>query len=192
MKKHMSISVVRKWSRIVHRDLSYLFAGVLIVYAVSGIFLNHKRDFNSDYLIKLKKYDIARSLPASQDGYDEALVKSLLEPLEEDGNYTKHYFPSENTMKVFLKGGSSLTVNTRTGAAQYESVKKRPILGSLNRLHYNPSKNWTVFSDIFAACLIVITITGLVMVKGKKGLWGRGGIELSAGIAIPLLFIFFL
>jgi len=172
----------------VHRDLSYLFAGVLIVYAVSGICLNHKRDFNSDYLIKLKKYDIARSLPASQDGYDEALVKSLLEPLEEDGNYTKHYFPSENTMKVFLKGGSSLTVNTRTGAAQYESVKKRPILGSLNRLHYNPSKNWTVFSDIFAACLIVITITGLVMVKGKKGLW----IELSVGIAIPLLFIFFL
>lgn len=175
-----------------HRDLSYLFAGVLIVYAVSGICLNHKRDFNSDYLIKLKKYDIARSLPASQDGYDEALVKSLLEPLEEDGNYTKYYFPSENTMKVFLKGGSSLTVNTRTGAAQYESVKKRPILGSLNRLHYNPSKNWTVFSDIFAACLIVITITGLVMVKGKKGLWGRGGIELSVGIAIPLLFIFFL
>ena len=192
MKKHMSISVVRKWSRIVHRDLSYLFAGVLIVYAVSGICLNHKRDFNSDYLIKLKKYDIARSLPASQDGYDEALVKSLLEPLEEDGNYTKHYFPSENTMKVFLNGGSSLTVNTRTGAAQYESVKKRPILSSLNRLHYNPSKNWTVFSDIFAACLIVITITGLVMVKGKKGLWGRGGIELSVGIAIPLLFIFFL
>lgn len=175
-----------------HRDLSYLFAGVLIVYAVSGICLNHKRDFNSDYLIKLKKYDIVRSLPASQDGYDEALVKSLLEPLEEDGNYTKHYFPSENTMKVFLKGGSSLTVNTRTGAVQYESVKKRPILGSLNHLHYNPSKNWTVFSDIFAACLIVITITGLVMVKGKKGLWGRGGIELSVGIAIPLLFIFFL
>ena len=70
MKKHMSISVVRKWSRIVHRDLSYLFAGVLIVYAVSGICLNHKRDFNSDYLIKLKKYDIARSLPASQDGYE--------------------------------------------------------------------------------------------------------------------------
>lgn len=49
-----------------------------------------------------------------------------------------------------------------------------------------------MFSDIFAACLIVITITGLVMVKGKKGLWGRGGIELSVGIAIPLLFIFFL
>ena len=189
MKKHMSISVVRKWSRIVHRDLSYLFAGVLIVYAVSGICLNHKRDFNSDYLIKLKKYDIARSLPASQDGYDEALVKSLLEPLEEDGNYTKHYFPSENTMKVFLNGGSSLTVNTRTGAAQYESVKKRPILSSLNRLHYNPNRNWTIFSDIFAVSLIVITLTGLVMLKGRKGFWGRGGIEFAAGILIPLAFI---
>ena len=118
MKKHMSISVVRKWSRIVHRDLSYLFAGVLIVYAVSGICLNHKRDFNSDYLIKLKKYDIARSLPASQDGYDEALVKSLLEPLEEDGNYTKHYFPSENTMKdaLYLEVSTvCITTRRKTG-----------------------------------------------------------------------------
>ena len=29
------------------------------------------------------------------------------------------------------------------------------------------------------------------MLKGKKGLWGRGGIELAIGILIPLLFIFF-
>lgn len=192
MGKNTTMSGLRKWSRTIHRDLSYLFAGALLVYAVSGICLNHKRDFNSDYVIKLEKYDITQPLPASREGYDEKFVKSLLGPLKEDGNYTKHYFPSENTMKVFLKGGSSLTVNTESGAAQYESVKKRPILGSLNRLHYNPSKNWTVFSDIFAAGLIVITVTGLMMVKGKKGLWGRGGIELAAGIIIPLLFIFFL
>lgn len=186
------MSAVRKWSRDIHRDLSYLFAGALLVYAVSGICLNHKRDFNSDYVIKLEKYDIQQTLPATREGYTESFVKNLLEPLGEDGNYTKHYFPSENTMKVFLKGGSSLIVNTENGAAQYESVKKRPVLGSLNRLHYNPSKNWTLFSDIFAAGLIIITVTGLVMVKGGKGLWGRGGIELAVGIAIPMLFIFFL
>lgn len=92
-------------------------------------------------------------------------------------------------MKVFIKGGSSLTVNTETGEAYYESVKKRPILSSFNRLHYNPNRNWTIFSDIFAVSLIVITLTGLVMLKGRKGFWGRGGIEFAAGILIPLAFI---
>ena len=92
-------------------------------------------------------------------------------------------------MKVFIKGGSSLLVNTTTGEAYYESVKKRPVLSSLNRLHYNPSRNWTIFSDIFAFSLIIITLTGIFMVKGKKGLRGRGGIELLLGIFIPLAFI---
>ena len=29
------------------------------------------------------------------------------------------------------------------------------------------------------------------MLRGPKGLWGRGGIELLAGILIPVLFMFF-
>ena len=33
---------VRKWSRTLHRDLSYVFSGVLLVYAMSGFMLNHK------------------------------------------------------------------------------------------------------------------------------------------------------
>ena len=48
------------------------------------------------------------------------------------------------------------------------------------------------FSDIFAASLLVITLTGLVMVPGRNGLRGRGGIELAAGIAVPILFLLFL
>ena len=162
----------RKWCHILHRDLSFFFAGVILIYAFSGIMLNHKRDFNSDYSITQKEY-----------------VLDLLDDLGERNNYTQHYFPKENTMKVFIKGGSSLTVNTETGEAYYESVKKRPILSSLNRLHYNPNRNWTIFSDIFAVSLIVITLTGLVMLKGRKGFWGRGGIEFAAGILIPLAFI---
>ena len=61
----------------------------------------------------------------------------------------------------------------------------------MNRLHYNPSRWWTVFSDVFLASLVVIVVSGLVMLRGPKGLWGRGGIELLAGILIPVLFMFF-
>lgn len=181
---------IRKWSRILHRDLSYFFAGVILIYAVSGILLNHKKDFNSDYSIQQKHYRIEGSFPKSREDYGKKEVLALLQPLEEENNYTKHYFPEAQRLKVFLKGGSSLTLDLNTGNAHYESVKKRPLFYALNRLHYNPGKGWTVFSDLFAGSLILITLTGLILVKGPKGLKGRGLIELISGLIIPLIFIF--
>lgn len=184
--------MIRKWSRIIHRDLSFFFSGVILVYAISGIFLNHRRDFNPNYIIKKYTFVVDGTLPLAKSDFSEKRIKNeLLTPYGESKNYTKHYFPEEQTMKVFLKGGSSMVVNMQTGQGVYESVKKRPVFSSLNRLHYNPNRWWTIFSDVFAASLIIITVTGLIMNKGRKGIMGRGGIELIVGIVIPLLFIFF-
>ena len=127
----------RKWCHILHRDLSFFFAGVILIYAFSGIMLNHKRDFNSDYSITQKEYRIAGNFPKAKADFSKAYVLDLLDDLGERNNYTQHYFPK----------------------------------------------------DIFAVSLIVITLTGLVMLKGRKGFWGRGGIEFAAGILIPLAFI---
>ena len=179
----------RKWSRIIHRDLSFFFSGVIIIYAISGFVLNHKKDFNSDYSIKTYEFNIVGNYPLLQDQFPKDRVLTLLEPYNEVDNYTKHYFPNDASMKVFLKGGSSMVVDLSNGNALYEQVKKRPLISQFNWLHYNPNKWWTLFSDIFAFSLIVITITGLIMTHGKKGLWGRGGIEMIIGILIPLLFI---
>ena len=110
-------------------------------------------------------------------------------PLGEAGNFTKYYYPEPDLIKVFLKGGSSLVINTRTKDAVYEGVKRRPLISSMVQLHFNPGKWWTWFADAFAVCLIIITVSGIVMIKGPKGLWGRGGIELVAGILIPILFL---
>ena len=180
---------VRKWSRIIHRDLSFFFSGVIIIYAISGFVLNHKKDFNSDYSINTYEFKVEGNYPLLQDQFSKDKVKNILEPYNEASNYTKHYFPNSESMKVFLKGGSSLVVDLTNGNALYEQVKKRPIISQFNRLHYNPNKWWTIFSDIFAFSLLVITITGLIMTRGNKGLWGRGGIELIIGILIPMLFI---
>lgn len=182
---------LRKWSRTIHRDLSYFFSGVILIYAVSGLALNHKKDFNSDYTIRQEVMQIPGTFPKESALFTKEYVLTLLQPLQEEKNYTKHYFPNENQMKVFIKGGSSLVVDTHTGKALFESIKKRPVFSALNRLHYNPGRWWTIFSDIFVLSLLIITLTGLIMVKGKKGIGGRGGIELIAGILIPLAFIFF-
>lgn len=133
-------------------------------------------------------YHYQSDAPAGRNEKDDVL--ELLAPLGEEKNYTKHYFPKENQMKVFLKGGSNLMVNLQTKQAVYEKLTRRPLISALTKLHYNPGRWWTHFADVFAVGLIIITVTGMVMLKGPKGLWGRGGIELAAGILIPLLFLF--
>ena len=190
LKINRFLNVIRKGSRAIHRELSFFFAGVVMIYAISGLVMNHKKDFNSDYIVKQHQITIDGSFPKNKNDFTKEYVLSLLEPINEKSNYTQHYFLDDNQMKVFIKGGSSLVVNINTGGAVYESFKKRQIISSFNRLHYNPNRWWTVFADIFAVALMIITITGVIMIKGHKGLWGRGGIELLLGIIIPLLFIF--
>ena len=182
------MSKIRKWSRILHRDVSYLFAGMILIYALSGILMNHRGDLNPHYSVDRQEYKVAADL-SDKAKIDKALVLTLLEPLGETENYTKHYFPKGGEMKVFLKGGSSVVVNTQTGDAVYERLERRLLLSDMVKLHYNPGRWWTTFSDIFAVCLILITLTGLVMVKGSKGFWGRGGILFIIGIVIPVLFL---
>lgn len=178
--------LLNKWSRVLHRDLSFFFSGVILIYAVSGILLNHRDTINADYSVTVTKFIVSQIKPKAD--IDKSYVVSMLEDLGEAENYTKHYFPEENMMKVFLKGGSSLVMNISTGDAVYESLKRRHVFSALNRLHYNPSQWWTIFSDIFAVSLILITITGIIMNRGKGRV--RGYIEILAGIIIPLLFIF--
>lgn len=183
-------SSIRKWSRIIHRDLSFFFAGMVLIYAISGIVMNHRDTVNPNFSITRKEYKITENLP-DKTGMKKEKVLTLLEPLGETGNYTKHYFPQTHVMKVFLKGGSNLLVNVKTGEAVYESVTRRPLIGAMSRLHYNPGQWWTYFADIFAIGLIIITLSGVIMLKGNKGIIGRGGIEIIVGILIPLLFLFF-
>lgn len=185
-----SSTILRKWMRVIHRDLSYIFSGVLVIYAVSGIVMNHRDTINPNFSVERKEYVITEALPAQKDFTRNDVIK-LLEPLGETKNLTKHYFPKAGQMKVFLKGGSNLIVDINTGKAVYESVTRKPIISAMTKLHYNPGKWWTWFSDAFAVGLIIITLTGIFMLKGKKGIVGRGGIELIAGILIPLIFLFF-
>ncbi len=179
---------IRKLSRLIHRDLSFFFSGMLLVYAVSGIALNHKDTFNSQYTVERKTFAIEKEILSTKEDMTKKHVLKLLEPLEETEHYLKHYFPEPDKLKVFLKGGSNLEVCLTDGQAVYESVKRRPVMGALSKLHYNPGKAWTVFADVFAVSLVIIVLSGLVMLKGRHGLNGIGGIELLAGMLIPLLF----
>lgn len=180
----------RKLCRWLHRDLSFFFVGMVLIYALSGLFMNHRNDIDPQYTVRRTEFRVADNLPG-KEGMTRERVLELLRPLDEEENFTQFYFPQPGQLKVFLKGGSSLVVDVATGQAVYESVKPRPVIAPMVRLHFNPGGWWTWFADAFSVCLILITLTGLWMVKGPKGLWGRGGIELLVGILIPLCFLLF-
>jgi hypothetical protein len=92
---------------------------------------------------------------------------------------------------IYLNKGH-IEYSLPTGEGKLVTLRKRPILTEFNFLHYNkPKKLWTWFSDIFAGGLILVTITGLFIIKGKNGIRSRGAILVSIGVIIPLLFLFF-
>ena len=151
---------------------------------------------SASIFVKVKKISVSslnfrmvREFPSAADSVSKDMLHGFVEQLPDAETYTKHASVGENSVKVFFKGGSSLEIDMNSGSSRYEKIRKRPFFSSLNRLHYNPTRWWTWFSDIFAVCLLIITITGLFMLKGPKGMIGRGGIEFLIGILIPLLFI---
>ncbi len=176
----------RKWFRVIHRDFGYLFFGLTLVYSISGIALNHLDDWNSNYIIVRKEINIdpSRIYP----GITKPEVRALMDEIGVGKDYKNHYFPQSDQLKVFLKNGSVM-INTETGNGLLESVRRRPFFREMNYLHYNPQVSWTWISDIFAGALIILAITGLFLVRGAKGITGRGAWMTILGILIPLIFL---
>jgi hypothetical protein len=173
-------------NRVLHRDFGYFFFGMTIIYAVSGIALNHRHTWNSNYLIRQET--VTLTLPAIDSAAipDKTYTLSLLDQISGDLQYKTHVASADN-LKVFVDGGS-VTVNLSTGEGKIETLKKRPIFNEFNFLHYNkPGKLWTWFSDIYCVGLLLLAITGLFIIKGKNGIKGRGAWMTAIGLIIPLI-----
>ena len=180
----------RKLCRVVHRDLSFFFTGVLLIYAISGIVMNHRDKINPNYSIERIEFT-DMDLKTEKENITENMVLVITEKYIPGKSVTKYYFPSDKRLKVFVKGGSVIEVDINTGHGVAEVISPRVIIGAMTKLHYNPGSWWTWFSDIFSISLIIIVLTGVFMMKGKYGIIGRGGIELIIGILIPIIFLLF-
>lgn len=176
----------RKWNRAVHRDFGYLFFTMTVIYALSGIALNHRNEWNPNYIIIEKSISEA---PLTTKP-DKKQVLEILKKYDVDGDYRKHYFPSATRMKVFLSGGVAV-MDLETGEGYIEMTKKRLIFREANYLHYNPSAYWTWFSDIFSGALILLAISGILIPRGSDGLSARGAWLTILGVLIPLFFIIY-
>ena len=176
----------RKWNNILHRDIGYLVVGMTVIYALSGIALNHMADWNPNYDITHEVVSWPGGVPV--DNLSRETIQTFLEQCDEQGAYKSHYFPQPDSLKIFVKSGS-IVLDIETGYGVLEKVRRRPVFFEVNFLHYNPTRLWTWFSDVFCGALIIVSITGLFVLKGRKGITGRGAWLTAIGVVIPIVFL---
>jgi len=179
----------RKINRVLHRDFGYFFVATSIIYGLSGIALNHIKDWNPNFVISNTEFQV--SGPINKNAITDTWVLDIINQYDDKENYKKYYFPAENRLKIFLDGGSAI-INLDTGQGFIEKIRRRRIFYETNYLHYNPGNWWKWFSDIYAGALILLAITGLFILKGKNGIKGRGAWLTILGLIIPLFILYFL
>lgn len=178
---------LREWIRILHRDIGYIAAGLTVVYAISGVAVNHVDEWNPNYSIETIQSKI-NPIPDSLSQSPET-VAGILQLLGENGNIKNTFRPNPETLHIFVEG-NTIEVNLITGDVRQEKVTSRTIIRETNFLHLNaPKKVWTYIADLFAVALAFLAISGLFMIKGKKGITGRGAWLTAAGVLIPIIFL---
>jgi uncharacterized protein len=176
---------VRKLLRILHRDLGYFIVGMTIVYCLSGIYLNHRHDFNPDYRI----YNTSFQTDIGKDtDVNEIMLKGILEKLDHDVVFKKHYITNQGNIKIFIENGE-VVINPETGEGEMNYLQRRPVIFEMNKLHKaSIGTLWKWVSDGMSVILLFVAVSGLFLLKGKRGLVRWGLWWTIAGIIVPLFF----
>lgn len=160
-------------ARIIHRYLGFFLAGIMAIYAISGITLI----FRNGDTFKVERH-IEKALATGLSG--NALGKEL--------DIRKFKADRTEGEVVYFKGG---TYNQATGAADY-TVKELPfVLDKLTHLHKATTNDPLYFLNIFfglSLLFFVISAFWMYMPGGpilRKGLWFTAG-----GILLTLLLLF--
>jgi hypothetical protein len=172
---------IARWLRILHRDLGFLVVGISLVYGLSGIYLNHLDGNDPAYRTEAGSFQLPSHLSAEElSGVwkAQAALPPLKKILRIDGQH----------LRLMLEGGIGI-YNSADGHVDYEKHTQRVFIYWINRLHYSKVKGWSPVADFFAVSLLFLAVSGLFMVKGKKGVSGSGKWFLLAGLLVPLLYV---
>ena len=167
---------------MLHRDVGYLAVALTLVYAISGIAVNHIADWNPNYRRTKEFVDVAPITAETSPEIVAAAVERLGLPVAPASSFR----PDPQTLQMFYKT-KIYHVDLPTGKVMIESTVPRRVLYEMNQLHLNRPKHiWTYIADVYALALILLAITGLVVLKGRLGITRRGGWLTAAGTLIPV------
>jgi len=173
---------LRRLNSDLHRDIGYFLSGLILVYCISGLALNHVNDWNPDFVIH--KRTIALDRVYTADEIKDQRLEELTAQVGETIPKVKDT-PTPNHVKLYFDNATLLLdLPAKTGF--YERVHRRPFIYQTNVLHRNSLKGWKWASDVFGLLLIFLTVSGWFMLKGKYGIGGRGKWFIAAGMIPPI------
>jgi len=177
----------RRWNYVLHRDIGFACIGLTLIYALSGIAVNHVRDWNPNY--KVEKV-AAQIMPRQYSGVvSAAMVRGMLQELGEQKSPESVFQPDPETVWAFIDG-RRIAIHFHSGAVEHERFVRRPFWYPLNFLHLNhPKQAWTWIADLYAAALALLALTGLLMLPKVAKLRRRALVLSSAGLLLPLGFL---
>lgn len=174
----------RQWNNALHRDIGFLCIGLTLVYAISGVAVNHISQWNPSYHVERIETNIS---PVSGNPTDADTIRTILVRLDETGKLESSYRPDPHSLQLFVDGRSIL-IDLGTGHVVHDRAIPRPVLREMNFLHLNhPKKSWTWVADVYAVALGFLAVSGMLMIRRKT--MHRGVVLTGIGFVIPLLFL---
>ncbi len=168
-----NIKPVNFYMRILHRYIGFFLAGIMAVYAISGIVLIFR---DTDFLKNAKQ------------------VETILKPgitAEELGKNIKvrdlKFTKTEGDLNYFNQG----VYNNNTGKVNY-TVKKLPrVLEKLTQLHKASTKQPLYFLNIFfGTALLFFVVSSFWMFKPNTNIFRKGLYFTLAGAVLVLILLY--
>lgn len=159
--------------RIYHRYLGFFLAGIMAVYAISGIILIFR---DTDFLKVEKK--VEKELKPNLEA--EELGKALrIRELQVTG--------TDGAIVSFAQG----TYNKETGVANYTTKELPLVLNKMTQLHKANTKQPLFFLNIlFGLSLFFFVVSSFWMFLPGTDVFKKGLYFAAAGLVIALLLIF--
>jgi hypothetical protein len=162
----------RSLMRIVHRYLGFFMAGIMAIYAISGVLLIFR---DTDFLKK------------------EIIIENKLEPGLLENKLGKELKiknfeieKQEGEIMVFKQG----TYNSTTGNAKYTKKELPFILKKMTNLHKAESKNKLAPLNIFfGISLFFFVISSFWMFNTKTKAFKRGMIYTAASLVLSIILV---
>lgn len=176
----------RAWLRALHRDLGYLTVGLTIIYAVSGLAINHIGQWDPNFTTVHREQTIAK-IPAETPD-DVAIARAAKAVgLGDDAIKGAARYGDEIH---FEQPGGTVVVYGDSGLVVEDARQSRFFLRMANWLHeVRGKKAWMYIADAYACILLFLAIGGMFMIKGRLGLRWRGLLLVGAGAMVPTLYV---
>ena len=162
-----------KLFRVIHRYLGFFLAGIMIVYAISGIVLTFR---NTDYLKNEVHVNKILEANITAENLGGALGMGRFKVDREKGDV------------LYFDGG---TYNKKTGVADY-TIKQLPILlENMNKIHKMHSGHPLFWLGIFfGVALLFFAVSAFWMFKPTTSVFKKGLYFTLGGVVLTLVLLF--